>query len=167
MFPWGGRWPQSCCIRLAEGLLAFSECKRGVCLFVWTQLLLTSFPPVARWVEGQVGTFWDWSDWVSGARASSVAALGFHAEGEQWTANSLAWMFESSPWLCAKILFPVRCFLTSLSDGVFSWKTVAEAQKLRSVKPTQLWQPYHLFSSDICNDTSMHSLKSTKQKNNY
>lgn len=60
---------------------------------------------------------------------AAAAVLGFHTEGKWWTPNSLAWTSESSLWACAEILFPVRCRFTPLSDGVFSWKTVVDADR--------------------------------------
>lgn len=78
-----------------------------------------------------------WPIGFQGPAACSTAALGFHAEGKWWTANSLAWMYESSLRPCGKILFPVRCCFTPLSDGVFSCRTVAD---MAEAAETVVWR---------------------------
>lgn len=158
MFPWGGHWPESCCICLAEGLLTFSGCKRAVCPLQQAQLLLTTFPSAAL---RQCRCFVkEWGRYLLGfgrlgfkgpAAACTVAALGFHAEGKRWTPNSLAWMYECSLQPCAEILFPVRCCLTPLSDGVSSWKTLSwNWQKLWSVWSWGVLRQHSDLFSSLC-----------------
>ncbi len=140
MFPWGGHWPESCCICLAEGLLTFLDvkeqfvhsskhnccwqhfhpqpCDRSVCKGASRYLL--GFGRLG--FRGQQHTV-RWR-WVSMQR------------GKRWTPNSLAWMYESSLRPCVEILFPVRCCLTPPEW----WGLFLEDSSRRWQKQQKLWQ---------------------------
>lgn len=147
MLPWGGHWPESRCICLAEGLLTFSGYKRTVCLWQRAQLLPTTFPLAAPatgapFVKERAGTFWDLGDWVSGASSVQPSGIGFPWGGETVNAKFTGMNVREQPPSMCRYIVPCQVssytskwwslFLEDSRRQVWSWDSAATALGLVS-----------------------------------